>query len=202
MSNQVTMLNHKAYPINTFINADDHHNPHHIAEMSTKQFDQIIDEIHTEINEAYDEEHDTVTNKDININLSAPPKIEQDNTNNNNITDIAQSPSFMSSPDNIVSNINTIFRYISQLGKGASCRVLKAIHLKNNKLYAVKELTKSDEINKTLFEKEVHLLRKLLHPNIVRYYDCYMDNNNYYIATEYCSGKYSDINYINLSYEV
>ena len=36
--------------------------------------------------------------------------------------------------ENIVSNIATVFKYIKQLGQGASCRVLKASHLKNEKL--------------------------------------------------------------------
>ena len=97
-------------------------------------------------------------------------------------------------PQNIVSNIETIFEYGKQLGHGASCRVLKAKHLKNGKFYAVKELKKSfkrqgiNESNTESFKKEVELLRKLIHPNILHYYDCYMDDYCYYIATEYCSG--------------
>ena len=46
---------------------------------------------------------------------------------------------------NVISDISTIFHYIRQLGKGASCRVLKARHLQNNKLYAVKELSKQNK---------------------------------------------------------
>lgn len=163
----------------------------HIASMSNQQFDEILDEVNNEIAHHYDSYNDTLQFTPIN-SPNPESKIDQDNMNNTNINDIDPSPSitsFISSPENIVSNINTIFEYISELGKGASCRVFKARHLENNKLYAIKELTKSDEINETLFEKEVHLLRKLLHPNILHYHDCYMDDNNYYIATEYCSGK-------------
>eukprot|EP01084_Bolivina_argentea_P172567 298948_1 len=93
--------------------------------------------------------------------------------------------------ENIISNgldINSIFEYMKQLGSGASCRVLKAKHKQNNKLYAIKELIKEHEINAQLFSEEVKLLRKLMHPNILRYYNCYMDNQCYYIATEFCDG--------------
>ncbi len=90
--------------------------------------------------------------------------------------------------ENVISDINMTFEYQKQLGSGASCRVLKAKHIENNKLYAIKELTKKHEINVQLFSEEVKLLRKLMHPNILRYYNCYMDNECYYIATEFCDG--------------
>ena len=89
-----------------------------------------------------------------------------------------------------------LFQYMKQLGQGASCRVLKARHLENGKLYAVKELTKKHSINAELFRKEVQLLRKLMLPNILKYYNCYMDNNCYYIATAFCCGM---LMYHNLS---
>ena len=38
---------------------------------------------------------------------------------------------------------------------------------KNDKLNVAKEVTKSDEMNTTLCQMEIELLRKLLHPNIV-----------------------------------
>merc|ERR1719174_1588594 len=49
-------------------------------------------------------------------------------------------------------------------------------------------MSKADESNRDSFIKERRLLRKLVHPNILRLRDCYMDNQCYYIATEYCSG--------------
>ena len=90
--------------------------------------------------------------------------------------------------ENVIKNIGSVFEYKKQLGQGASCRVLKARHLENHKYYAVKELTKKNPTNAELFKKEVQLLRKLNFPHILKYYNCYMDDNCYYIATEYCSG--------------
>ena len=183
--------NYKALHINTNKETtNDHRYPsQHIAKMSHEEFDEILDEVNNEIAHHYDQHDDETlqlspTTHDNTININSFSNIDQDNISND-----PSISSFISSPENIVPNINTIFEYISQLGKGASCRVFKARHLKNNKLYAVKELTKSNDINETLFQKEVELLRKLLHPNILHYHDCYMDDNNYYITTEYCSGK-------------
>lgn len=62
--------------------------------------------------------------------------------------------------ENIVDNITTIFKYVRQLGAGASCRVLKAYHLKNQGMYALKEMSKADPRNHTSFLKERQLLRK------------------------------------------
>merc|ERR1711933_116973 len=69
-----------------------------------------------------------------------------------------------------------------------SCRVLKARNIENGKIYAIKELDKSYRKNSTLFRKEVEFFKKVQHRNIVRFYDCYIDDKCYYIVTEYCSG--------------
>ena len=66
--------------------------------------------------------------------------------------------------ENIVDDISEIFEYLKQLGNGASCRVLKARHKQSGDIFAVKEMSKSDESNRLSFTKEYHLLRKLVHP--------------------------------------
>lgn len=35
---------------------------------------------------------------------------------------------------------------------------------------------------------EMDILKKLDHPNIVKLYELYQDDINYYLITEYCSG--------------
>merc|ERR1719242_1747088 len=86
-------------------------------------------------------------------------------------------------PRNVVSDIRTVFQYMKQLGNGASCRVLKAKNIQNHKIYAVKEMSKSQAINALAFTKEVELLQKLYHPNILRYADSFIDDKAYYIST-------------------
>lgn len=36
--------------------------------------------------------------------------------------------------------------------------------------------------------KEFHLLKSIDHPNILRLYELYQDQTNYYLITEYCKG--------------
>ena len=66
--------------------------------------------------------------------------------------------------ENVVDDISEVFEYLKQLGNGASCRVLKARHKLSGDIFAVKEMSKSDESNRLSFTKEYQLLRKLLHP--------------------------------------
>eukprot|EP00485_Elphidium_margaritaceum_P001610 CAMPEP_0202689094 /NCGR_PEP_ID=MMETSP1385-20130828/4437_1 /ASSEMBLY_ACC=CAM_ASM_000861 /TAXON_ID=933848 /ORGANISM="Elphidium margaritaceum" /LENGTH=633 /DNA_ID=CAMNT_0049344181 /DNA_START=36 /DNA_END=1937 /DNA_ORIENTATION=+ len=91
-------------------------------------------------------------------------------------------------PHNVVPAIGGLFAYIRQLGNGASGRVCKMRHHSNQQLYGVKELNKNSKYSGRIFLKEVKLLKKLAHPHILNYFDCFMDNSAYYIATDYCSG--------------
>ena len=36
---------------------------------------------------------------------------------------------------------------------------------------------------------EIHWMKKLRHPNIIRLYECYNHNDLYYIITELCDGQ-------------
>jgi len=92
-------------------------------------------------------------------------------------------------PDkNVMLHIGARYKYVGILGSGASCRVLKVRDLVNKRLYAVKEMLRSKPLNGLLFAREVRLLKMWKHPNILRFFDCYVDKKCYYIATEYCSG--------------
>ena len=35
---------------------------------------------------------------------------------------------------------------------------------------------------------EIEILKSLDHPNILKLYECYEDEKNYYLISEYCSG--------------
>ncbi len=52
---------------------------------------------------------------------------------------------------------------------------------------ALKRMTR-DATNLELFDREVLILQKLDHRNIIHFIDCYMDKDHYYIATVLCSG--------------
>eukprot|EP01084_Bolivina_argentea_P172560 298929_1 len=146
--------------------------------LETNEFDTFLDDVVNEVQQQYDPDTKSTTKA-----LSKPKLVKKQPKNNSNNNKLSFVPK-----ENIIKNINTQFEYVQQLGKGASCRVYKAKHIEKNKLYAIKQLAKKHKINKQLFRKEVELLKKLHHPNILCYYDCYIDDKYYYIATEYCSG--------------
>ena len=92
------------------------------------------------------------------------------------------------SPNNQIKDILAVFRYIKQIGDGASCQVFKAQHKENGKFYALKKMSRADDVNLESLKKERTVLRKMVHPSIVSYFDSYVDNDSYYIATRYASG--------------
>jgi len=52
---------------------------------------------------------------------------------------------------------------------------------------AIKKKAVIKEEEEKLFA-EVSILKGLDHPNIVKLYELYQDDNNYYLITEYCTG--------------
>ena len=97
------------------------------------------------------------------------------------------------------------FEVLQLLGEGAYGKVLKVSSLINHKIYAMKILDLGDNkdsgISKELKEKyflsEVELLKKLKHPNIVKYYKSFREDDNLYIIMEYFDNGDLD-DYINV----
>ena len=77
------------------------------------------------------------------------------------------------------------------LGKGGYGIVQKVIHILTGDTRAMKSISRealSDSIEEDKLFKEVEILKKLEHPNILKIYEFYYDSKNYYIITEYCKG--------------
>lgn len=88
-----------------------------------------------------------------------------------------------------VKDVYQFFDIEKELGRGASCRVLKVKEKESGKLFAMKEMRRDDKWNPMLFEQEVNILGKLSgHSNILHYEDCWMDNKNFYVLTSLCTG--------------
>ena len=88
-----------------------------------------------------------------------------------------------------VKDVYQFFEIEKELGRGASCRVLKVKEKSSGNLYAMKEMRRDDKWNPMLFEQEVNILGKLSgHKNILHYEDCWMDNKNFYVLTSLCTG--------------
>lgn len=77
---------------------------------------------------------------------------------------------------------------VKTLGEGASCKVVKAVRLEDKKACAVKIMSKGKKVNQTMFDQETQILKKLKHPNIVRFLEGGAFKNELYIVTELVGG--------------
>ena len=73
------------------------------------------------------------------------------------------------------------------LGEGAFSKVIKVQHIKNNQIYALKqmnlkEINHNDQRN---LKQEVLLHMKLDHPNIIKFVDCLQIEHQVYFLLEY-----------------
>jgi serine/threonine protein kinase len=57
-----------------------------------------------------------------------------------------------------------------QISSGTFGIIYEILNEENNKIYALKELTRIDAVSKQRFEREVKILSELDHPNIVKHF--------------------------------
>jgi calcium-dependent protein kinase len=74
-----------------------------------------------------------------------------------------------------------------KLGEGAYGAVYKVQQRTTLFLRAVKAI-KRKHVDSTSFSNEIAVLKTVDYPNIIKLFDCYYDNNYYYMVEEYCSG--------------
>mmetsp|Transcript_19958 Transcript_19958/g.19999 ORF Transcript_19958/g.19999 Transcript_19958/m.19999 type:complete len:183 (-) Transcript_19958:838-1386(-) len=79
-----------------------------------------------------------------------------------------------------------------QLGKGAFGFVRLATHIPTGQKRAIKTIHKSSIINEAAernkFISEIEILRKADHPNIVKLYEFFEDEEHYHLVTEHVKG--------------
>ena len=84
------------------------------------------------------------------------------------------------------------FTMIKELGEGSYGRVLLVQHNRTNATYALKAIDKRllliniDERNQ--FLREVQIMYKIHHPNVVKLFGHFEDNNYCYLLMEYVEG--------------
>ena len=81
------------------------------------------------------------------------------------------------------------YKILCFLGEGSYGSVFKAREISTGRIVAVKKMLIDDSpsrYKKTI--KEINLLKKLDHPNIVKYYDYFEDEDHIYIIMEYLEG--------------
>jgi calcium-dependent protein kinase len=83
------------------------------------------------------------------------------------------------------------YKILNKLGKGSFGTVFKVLHLSTGLLRAMKiikkEVIKFQDDEKK-FLKEIDILIEADHPNIIKIYEYYEDEVNFYLITEYVSG--------------
>ena len=77
------------------------------------------------------------------------------------------------------------------LGKGSFGEVYLTLNANNPEILATKKLDKKQTDRpsvKKYFDNEISIMKELIHPNIVRFYDLLATYSHYYVVMEYCNG--------------
>lgn len=82
------------------------------------------------------------------------------------------------------------FQVLKELGKGSYGVVNKVKCIKNGMIYVIKilDLKVMKEKHQKEAWKEAMILKKLSHPNIIKYYSSFLENENLHIVMEYAEG--------------
>ena len=82
------------------------------------------------------------------------------------------------------------FTIEKELGKGNFGSVYLVTSKLTKKVYALKEIIGEmyNGAQKLEVEKEIRLLKDLNHPHVIKYFNSFMENGNFYIVIEYING--------------
>ena len=137
-------------------------------------------------------EHINFNDEDEDINNSKNEKINISNQVNNEFkkveTESLKMKKYLTKAD--IGTIEDNYKIISKLGKGSFGSVFKVQNIKTNEIRALKVIKKTSIIYQDddhKFLKEIEILIKLEHPNIIKIYEYYTDDINFYLITDYIS---------------
>jgi len=77
------------------------------------------------------------------------------------------------------------YELLYMLGKGTYGEVRLVKHTATGVKRAMKTISKANAQMSMNFVEEISILKKLDHPNVLRLYEFYQDENNFYLITEY-----------------
>lgn len=93
-----------------------------------------------------------------------------------------------------MSGLKTVreYQFIKLIGKGSTADVYRVLNTRYDQVMVAKVVTlESMELRLTNLqaaEREIGILCQLDHPGVIRLYDSFTDNNNYYLIFEECKG--------------
>ncbi len=93
-------------------------------------------------------------------------------------------------------NEKAYYSHVRNLGRGAAGSVELVRRSTDNELFAMKVIPMHfmNETEKKNAENEVHLLKVLVGPTIIRYYESFVENDSINIIMEYAEGNKKIIN--------
>ena len=80
------------------------------------------------------------------------------------------------------------YEVLTQLGKGGYGKVYKVKNIKTGEIRACKHLSKQNVKNLEKFRREIEILKKMDHPNIIKLYEVYESERSLYLVMELCNG--------------
>ena len=89
------------------------------------------------------------------------------------------------------SKVKDNYKILTKLGEGSFGSVYKVIDKSTKIIRAMKVIKKEtlqDQDDEQLFLKEIEILKSIDHPNIVKIFEYYADNCNFYIIIEFVTG--------------
>ena len=125
-------------------------------------------------------------------------KEEEKKTSDNNKSDLVpktEEPATkpFQNPDNKLISKNKrdfleIYEPKGPLGEGGYGQVYLVLHRKMKSLRALKKIPIDPNHSGEKIDEEIELLKQLDHPNIVKLFEYFIDNDKYLLVTEYCRG--------------
>ena len=84
--------------------------------------------------------------------------------------------------------IEKYYTFIKELGHGSYCHVYRCQNNSTGEVYACKKFIKKFIKNEGRIKTEIDLLRATDHPNIIKLYDTFEDEEHLYLVMEECNG--------------
>ena len=84
--------------------------------------------------------------------------------------------------------ITNYYEVLKKIGEGASAKVYQVKEKSSGEIKAMKQVEKSRLPDVKYFETEIKILSLLDHPNIVRLFEVFEDDKNFYLIMELCKG--------------
>jgi len=86
-------------------------------------------------------------------------------------------------------NVEDLYELGKEIGQGGFSVVYRAKRLKDSKVFAIKKITKDEEgVDIELLKREIYIMKKVDHPNILKLYEVYEDDDYFWLVLELVEG--------------